>query len=39
MGKSISKMYRYIEFCKVYYLIYINSLTSVGRDNTLDKNI
>ncbi len=39
MGKSISNMYRYAEVGKACNLRYLNSLTSVDRDNTLDKRI
>ena len=39
MGKSISNMYRYAEVAKACNLRYMNSLTSVDRDNTLDRKI
>ncbi len=39
MGKSISNMFRYAEVGKACNLRYLNSLTSVDRDNTLDKKI
>ena len=39
MGKSISNMYRYAEVGKACNLRYLNSLTSIDRDNTLDKRI
>jgi hypothetical protein len=39
MGKAISNMYRYAEVAKACNLRYLNSLTSVDRDNTLDKRI
>lgn len=39
MGKSISNMYRYAEVAKACNLRYLNSLTSVDRDNTLDRKI
>lgn len=39
MGKSISNMYRYAEVARACNLRYLNSLTSVDRDNDMDKEI
>jgi len=39
MGKSISNMYRYAQIGKACNMRYLNSLTSVDRDNEMDKEI